>query len=175
MDAREAIEVIMDMYGDEIKRFIFTYMKNAADTDDISQEVFITVYQKLHTFKGKSSLKSWIYAIAINRCKDYLKSWHRRNQKLQDKIRRAPDQTVIFHETPEDHVMQADRQNEMLQHVLQLPIKYREVIILFYFHDFSVRETSQALNTRETTVRTRLFRAREQLKQQLIERGDFHG
>lgn len=172
MNPYMAIEVIMDTYGDEIKRFIFTYMKNSADTDDVSQEVFVTVYEKLDTFQSKSSLRSWIYSIAINKCKDHLRSWQVRNKKLQDKMNKSPNTSVENNQTPEEHIVQSEDKSELLNQVLQLPIKYREVITLYYLNEFSVKETSTALNIREATVRTRLFRAREQLKERLIvERG----
>src|SRR5690625_7477862 len=78
----------MNSYGNEIKRLIYTYVKNEADTDDIAQEVFVTVYKKLHTFQKQSSLKSWLYSIAINKSKDYLRSWQVRNRNLMKRITR---------------------------------------------------------------------------------------
>ncbi|GGA83360.1 sigma-70 family RNA polymerase sigma factor [Ornithinibacillus halotolerans] len=162
-----AIEKIMDMYGDEIKRLVFAYLKNAADTDDVTQEVFVTIYQKLNTFQGNSTLKSWIYSIAINKCKDYLRSWHARNKRLREKLITSSHTQKKEEITPEELTLQKDHSSELLQTVMNLPIKYREVIILFYFKDLSTKEISEVLNMNEATVRTRLNRGRLKLKDSL--------
>jgi RNA polymerase sigma factor (sigma-70 family) len=160
-----AIETIMDMYGDEIKRLVFAYVKNSADTDDVTQEVFVTIYQKLNTFKGNSSLKSWIYSIAINKCKDYLRSWHARNKRLREKLITSSHTTKKEEVTPEEQALQKDHSSELFRVVMGLPIKYREIIILFYFKELSTGEISKILDMNEATVRTRLTRGREKLKE----------
>ena len=176
LDREHAIEVIMNLYGNEIKRYVFTFMKNHADTDDVTQEVFLTVYQKLHTFQGRSSLKSWIYSIATNKCKDHLRSWQVRNRNLKEKLKRnlSKNQENIL--SLEDKVVKNSESKELLQQILQLPIKYREVIILYYFYDFSTVEMSKILQTKDATIRTRLRRGRDQLRSMLrSERGEQFG
>lgn len=176
LDREHAIEVIMNLYGNEIKRYVFTFMKNHADTDDVTQEVFVTVYQKLHTFQGRSSLKSWIYSIATNKCKDHLRSWQVRNRNLKEKLKRnlSKNQENIL--SLEDKVVKNSESKELLQQILQLPIKYREVIILYYFYDFSTVEMSKILQTKDATIRTRLRRGRDQLRSMLrSERGEQFG
>ncbi|MEQ6389522.1 sigma-70 family RNA polymerase sigma factor [Bacillaceae bacterium S4-13-58] len=158
---------------DEIKRFVYTYVKNHADTDDVTQEVFVTVYQKLHTYKGISSLRSWIYSIASNKSKDYLRSWKGRNQRLKEKLYNSQE-PMIDNRSPEDISSRKSESSELLNHVLQLPLKYRELIILYYFKDFSIKEISDLLGEKEATIRTRLARGRQRLKFG-IERGEQDG
>ncbi|MBS3679041.1 sigma-70 family RNA polymerase sigma factor [Ornithinibacillus massiliensis] len=160
-----AIETIMDTYGDEIKRLVFAYMKNSADTDDVTQEVFVTIYQKLNTFQGNSSLRSWIYSIAINKCKDHLRSWQSRNKRLKEKLISSSQSMKTVELTPEEMTLQKDNSSELFQKVMDLPIKYREVIILFYFKDLSTKEIAKVLAMNEATVRTRLNRGRIKLKE----------
>ena len=100
--ADQRIELLMDQYGEEIKRLVYTYVKDHSAAEDVTQEIFITVYLKLDSFAGKSSVKTWIYSIAINKCKDYLKSWHVRKMTVQENIkellksnRREPDHEII--------------------------------------------------------------------------------
>ncbi|KYD19251.1 sigma-70 family RNA polymerase sigma factor [Caldibacillus debilis] len=169
MEALEAVKAIMDLYGNEIKRFVYTYMQNPADTDDVTQEVFITVYEKLPEFQGRSMLRSWIYAIAANKCKDHLRKWNLRNRRLKEKmfghfpiLRNNPD-------TPEEAAIKQHAASQLLERVLSLPVKYREVIVLYYFHDLSVKEIGEMLHEKEGTVRTRLDRAREKLRALLSE------
>ncbi|TLS35373.1 sigma-70 family RNA polymerase sigma factor [Pseudalkalibacillus caeni] len=152
----------MDEYGEEIKRLVYTYVKNWAQTDDITQDVFVTLYLKIENFRGESALRSWIYSIAINKCKDYLRSWHYRKIKLTDeiiKVTRSSNQS-----TPETELELQDKKSELSQLVLSLPLKYREVIILFYYKDLSIKEICSVLNEKESTIKTRLRRARESLK-----------
>jgi len=167
MERTRALEYIMDSYGDEIKRFIYTYVKNNADTDDITQEVFVTVFQKLDTFQGKSTLKSWIYSIAANKCKDHLRSWTYRNRKLREKMIQSKELSEQKNTTPELFSIQQSDSNEMISQILKLPVHYREVIILFYFKEMSTKEIAEVLNIFEGTVRTRLNRAREKLKRMM--------
>lgn len=176
MDPAHSIKIIMDTYGDEIKRLIYTYIKNTANTDDVTQEVFVTVYQKLTFFQGNSSLRSWIYAIAINKCKDHLRSFHSRNKKLKEKLIHS----IRFSETqgnmPEDLTIQQNESSLLMDQVMGLPVKYREVIILYYFKDLTTKEISEILHINEATIRTRLRRGRGKLKQLLAtERGVIHG
>jgi RNA polymerase sigma factor (sigma-70 family) len=153
----ETLERIMNEYGSEIKRLVYSYIKNPSDADDVTQEVFVTVYRKLNTFQGKSTLRSWVYAIAINKCKDYLRSWKVRNIKLKVKL----EQFVKSADSPnttEQHIIGKNEEKQLLAQVLSLPMKYREVIILFYFEEFSVNEIADSLSINQNTVRTRLNR-----------------
>lgn len=156
-----AIEEIMNIYGEDLKRLIYMYIKNWTHTDDIIQEVFLTIYLKLHTFKGESSLKTWVYRITINKCKDYLKSWQYVHLFVTDKI--------FNHETSnsvEEQLMKQDSYSDLKDKIMGLPVKYREVIILFYIREFSLLEIAELLQISIDTVKTRLRRARQKLHEQ---------
>ncbi|MGM8216067.1 sigma-70 family RNA polymerase sigma factor [Bacillaceae bacterium W0354] len=163
-DRMEVLEECMSEYGTEIKRVIFSYVRNHSDTDDITQDVFFTVYKKLNDFKGESSLKTWIYRIAINKSKDYLRSLNVRENKLINKLK---NNTNTINNNPEALSIQTETSNELLTEVYQLPLKYREVIILYYFEDLDTQEISDALDVNINTVKARLRRARERLKERL--------
>lgn len=175
VSSTEKIEIIMEEYGDEIKRLIYTYMKNEADTDDVTQEVFITIYQKLDTYKGESSFKSWLYSIAINKCKDHLRSWKFRTEKLIQKMIET-NRTTGFDrekENPLNHVVKQNESEELLNHLMNLPIKYREILILYYFKELSTKEIAYTLDVKEGTIRTRLIRGRDRLKRNYKGEGNF--
>jgi RNA polymerase sigma factor (sigma-70 family) len=163
LNPTETLERIMNEYGSEIKRLVYSYIKNSSDADDITQEVFVQVYRKLNTFQGNSTLRSWVYAIAINKCKDYLRSWKVRNIKLKGKLEQFV-KSADRPNTPEQHIIGKIEEKQLLNQVLSLPIKYREVIILFYFEEFSVNEIADSLSINQNTVRTRLNRGRGKLK-----------
>lgn len=165
----KAVEIIMNTYGNEVKKFVYTYLHNEADTDDITQEVFVTVYLKLSTFKGKSSLKSWIYSIAANKCKDHLRGHRLRQSKLIERITRQSISTSLY-EVPEEY-QQSTIKEGLFEKVMELPIKYREVVILYYFKELSIKEISFILNVKEPTLQSRLARARSKLRDLINEGG----
>ena len=170
----QQIELIMDQYGEEIKRLAYTYVKDHSTAEDITQEIFISVYLKLNSFAGRSSVKTWIYSIAINKCKDHLRSWHVRKISVQENIkeflrtnRHGPD-----HET----IDKMDSE-QIVDQVLQLSIKYREVILFYYYKNLSIKEVSAILGISDSTVKVRLHRGREKLKKPLefLGRGEANG
>lgn len=165
----KAVEIIMNTYGNEVKRFVYTYLHNEADTDDITQEVFVTVYLRLSTFKGKSSLKSWIYSIAANKCKDHLRGHRLRQSKLIERITRQPI-SLQLNEVPEEY-QQSTIKEGIFEKIMELPIKYREVVILYYFKELSIKEISFILKVKEPTLQSRLSRARSKLRDLINEGG----
>lgn len=161
-DREGTIEWIMEEYGESLKRFIFTYTKNRAQADDIFQEVMLTVYRKMDTYQGRSSFKNWLYQVTANKCKDYLRSPIHRLITWKDHIREkshtdSPEQSILI-----------DEQKEMvIKAILNLPIKYREVLILQYYQEFSIQEISELLKVNPSTIKTRIMRAKERLKSEL--------
>ncbi|MBY6037213.1 sigma-70 family RNA polymerase sigma factor [Fictibacillus nanhaiensis] len=168
LSREEVLIRLMKQYGEEIKRLVFSFIKNWPQTEDVTQDVFITLYTKLDTFRGDSAIRSWIYSIAINKSKDYLKSWNYRKMLLTDKLK---GESSSEKDALEFHVISSSEDQLLYQAVLHLPLKYREVILLHYYKEFSVRETSEFLSLKEATVKTRLSRARKLLHDRYIELG----
>lgn len=160
----EAIKWIMEEYGESLKRFIFTYVKNRSQTDDIFQEVLIAIYQQLHTFQERSSFKTWLYKVTANKCKDYLRSPLHRLFIWKDQIIGGS-----VEETPDQLLMIGERKSEVIEAILGLPIKYREVLILQYYKELSIQEIGDLLKVNPSTIKTRIMRAKEKLKQKLKE------
>ncbi|WP_121603735.1 sigma-70 family RNA polymerase sigma factor [Virgibacillus sp. Bac332] len=73
------LEELMGLYGDELKRIAYLYVNDISQSEDIVQEVFISCYKNFHRFNKKSSYKTWLYRITINKCKDYQRKWSFRN------------------------------------------------------------------------------------------------
>jgi RNA polymerase sigma-70 factor, ECF subfamily len=172
-EREKIIEMVMDEYGTKLKRMIYSYVKDWEVASDITQEVFITVYEKLLSFNQRSSFKTWLYTIAINKSKDYLKSWHYRNLVINEKL-------FFFKQSneksPESIMIEEDERGELAKAIMALPVKYREVFLLHYYQGFTYTEISEALQLPIATVRTRLFRGKERCKQYLLkERGEQHG
>lgn len=166
-DIHAIVEDLMIEYGSELTSLAFSYVKDMAQAKDIVQNVFISCYQHLHQFKGDSSIKTWLYRITINQCKDYLKSSYIKRifflQKMDNEMRSERD--------PEIELLSKDRKSQVENMVLSLTPKYKEIIFLYYYKDFSIKEISSILKISANTVKTRLKRGRELLKKLMEERG----
>ncbi|MFE8703099.1 sigma-70 family RNA polymerase sigma factor [Cytobacillus sp. FJAT-54145] len=174
VDRSIALEIIMDEYGTTLKRLIYSYVKDWGIASDLTQEVFITVYEKLDTFQRRSSFKTWIFTIAVNRSKDYLKSWHHRNMVMNEKVFFFKKDTE---KSPEAKMVEDAENSELLSIIWSLPVKYREVFLLHYYQDLSLQEIAETLKIPVSTVKTRLYRGQEKVKKLYsnVDRGEQHG
>ncbi|MBO1511524.1 sigma-70 family RNA polymerase sigma factor [Metabacillus bambusae] len=162
----EVIAEIMKRYGQEILQLVYSYVNNRAIAEDLTQEIFIKCYKAYPTFNKKSKLRTWLWRIAINHCKDYLRSWYNKNVII------AEEESTKFSskkESIEQTVIQKDEDNRLVSAVMNLPIKYREVIYLFYYEELLIKEIAVLIEEKESTVKTRLRRAKELLKDSLEE------
>ncbi len=154
------IETLIRQYGNDVLRTAYMYVKDIHSAEDIFQDVFIKVNQKLSTFEGNSGIKTWIIRITINTCKDYLKSaWNRRVVPMMDY-----QEDAIISETDYDEVESQDTKELIKKSVLSLPEKYKEVVLCVYFQEMSIAEAAKTLQIAEGTAKSRLSRAREKLK-----------
>jgi RNA polymerase sigma-70 factor (ECF subfamily) len=158
------LERLMNSYGNDVLRTAFIYLKDRHLAEDVFQEVFIKVYKNFHKFNGKSSEKTWILAITINTCRDVLRSsWIKKVLRFQD-----PEYGMFSTKESsiniDDKVIKNIEHEDLIKKVMDLPKKYKEVILLYYYQELSTREISHALKVPEGTVRSRLYRARDLLK-----------
>ena len=167
----EIIEWLMNEYGQSVVRLAFTFMKKQQIAEDIAQEVFIKCYQNLDTFRKESSYKTWIYRITVNLCKDRLRSWSFRNIVLTELLSKSS----ITNHTPESEILHVENRQELSTKVLSLPIKYREVIILYYYEEFSYNQISELLGISIQTIKSRLHRGWLSLKKMIGEGGKIDG
>ncbi|WP_206711511.1 sigma-70 family RNA polymerase sigma factor [Peribacillus faecalis] len=140
-------------------RIAYLYVKDWQAAEDIVQDVFLTYYEKFEQFEAKSSLKTYLVRMTINKCKDYLKSWRYRKNVLTNQFFQAKkDREALLEQTERLDIANA---------VLKLPLHLREVIIHYYYNELPVLEVAQLLSLSDNTVKTRLRRARQVLKNQL--------
>jgi len=153
----ERIVAMMNIYGREIKRLCYLYLRDRALAEDAAQETFLKAYKALPRYREQCSEKTWLGRIAVNTCRDMLRtSWFRRVDR-----RITPDAL------PEQAVEDPESDDTVLQAVLALPRRYREAVILYYYEEMDVAEISGVLSTPEGTVKSRLSRARKQLSKTL--------
>ena len=155
--AEEEMTRLMTQYGRQLKRMCFLYLRDDGLAEDAAQETFFKVYKSRDGFHHGCSEKTWIMRIAMNTCRDMLRTaWLRRvdtREKIDDSALPAPDAPG-----GDDTVM-----NE----IMALPPKYKETILLYYYQGMNTSEVAQALKIPVDTVKSRLSRGRERLKAKL--------
>jgi len=148
-------EEIIYRYQDTVYRIAFTYCRNSSDAQDVAQEVFIRYIKKLPSLKSEEHLKAWLIRVTINTAKSLLtSSWFKKVVPITEHLPATTEDSPC-----------PDTYNA----VMSLPDKYRAVVMLYYFEDYSVKEIAQILSRTETAVQTQLQRARAILKNTLKE------
>lgn len=143
-------------YKDTIYRIALNFFGNSFDADDIVQEVLLKLYESDKSFENDEHIRNWLIRVTINQCKNLLRlPWKKRNVSLEEW-----SGSIEFEYT---------EQSELFAQVMNLAEKYRVILYLFYYEDFSVKKISSLLRISESTVTTRLSRARKKLKQKLLE------
>jgi RNA polymerase sigma-70 factor (ECF subfamily) len=162
LNREEKLKWLMKTYGNDVIRIAYTYLKQQQLAEDVSQDVFIKCYEKMDSFRNESTYKTWLIKITVNKCKDVLKSWSFKNLYITDFFRSKQAYSTI-----EQQYFSNEEDELISKQVLALPVKLREVIILYYYQDFSIDEISDLLGINPNTVKTRLHRGRLKLKELL--------
>ena len=153
MRDEQEVNRVVERYADTVRRICFVHLKNQADTEDIFQTVFLKYFLFSGSFENEEHEKAWIIRVTVNSCKDLLKSFFKKNIVPMDVI--------------EEEAITTDDNKELLQVVLSLPQKYKDVIYLHYYENYTANEIGKILGKNENTVYTLLARGRSLLKTKL--------
>ncbi|RIW35741.1 sigma-70 family RNA polymerase sigma factor [Bacillus salacetis] len=159
----------MDKYGESLTKMAYNYVKDWKLAEDIVQDIFVTCYHNYDKIDQILSFKAWIFRLTINKSKDLLKSSVYRKTVVQSSI------LTLFKSNdpaPETVIIKQNEEELLALSVLDLPMKYREVIILHYYEDLPIEKICEILVMNPNTVKTRLSRGRARLKKLLERRGD---
>lgn len=159
------LETLMREYGNDVLRMAYLYVKDIHTAEDMFQEVFLKVNEKLHTFKGESEIKTWLLRITINTCKDYLKSAYYNRVTPMDSF----TEEQITSAGGYDRIEKKETAHTVKEAVMDLPEHYRDAVLCVYFQEMSIEAAAKTLGVSTGTVKSRLFRAKERLKQTLKE------
>lgn len=162
----ESNRELFETYNKDVYRTCYYMLHDVADAEDLTQEVFITVFRSNR--ENVEHIKAWIMKITINHCLNHLK----RKRTLQQKI---TDNLHFFGKTAdtpvEQQIEQRETEVEWAQYMNQLPIKLRLVITLRYMHDFSLAEISDLLSIPLGTTKSRLHKGLKVMRKILLESG----
>ncbi len=154
MRSEAEVNRAVDLYADTVRRICMVHLKSYADTEDIFQTVFLKYILSSAAFENDEHEKAWFIRVTINACKDFLKSFFRKNVDSLDEA------VPLSVDIAKDH-------REVLEAVLVLPEKYRDVIYLNYYEGYSAVEIGELLNKNVNTIYTWLSRAKELLRETL--------
>lgn len=144
----DCIESVIRRYSQTVYRLAFARVGNKYDAEEVFQEVFLRYVRKNPKFNDEEHRKAWLIKVTVNCSKTLMSSmWYSKTQELDETLAIEDDTSVnLYYE------------------LQKLPVKYREVIHLFYYEDMTVEQISKALGRKHSTVRTQLTRARVMLK-----------
>ena len=168
-----SFEELVRRYQRPISAYVYRMVGNYESALDLTQEIFIKVYGSLHRYRAEFKFSTWIYKIAHNAAVDHLRRTSTREQSLM--IGTDGDQFDMPIESgrlsPEQESEQRERRIEIGTVVRALPANYRELVILRHSQDLSYEEIVEVTGLPLGTVKNRLFRAREMMRQQFVEKG----
>ncbi len=157
---RQSVQELFEKYQDNLYIIAFNVCKSVEDAKDVVQDTFIQYYMAKKEFDNEQHIRAWLIRVAINKAKNVNGTFWRKNKmSLEDYM-----ETLEF-ETPESE--------ELFETVMQLPEKYRIVIHLFYYEEYTVHEIAGILKLSVSNVKVRLSRGRSLLKEKLQEEWDY--
>ncbi|OUP49633.1 RNA polymerase sigma factor [Lachnoclostridium sp. An181] len=154
MRSEQEINRAVEQYANMVRRLCMIHLKNYADTEDIFQTVFLKYALSSVSFENEEHEKAWLIRVTINACKDLLKSFFRNRTVSLDEIMEQPA------EMPPDY-------REVLETVLSLPQKYKDVVYLYYYEGYTAPQISRILGKNVNTVYTLLNRSKQLIREKL--------
>src|SRR5258708_4031018 len=162
-----------DRYSRRIYNFAYRFLRNSESAEDTTQEVFVKMIKHANQFHGGAKLSTWLYAIARNQCRDYLRN-------AENKVKREGEDVLITlpasAELSPHRNLERKEDKKMIEKMIQealtvLSPDQREAILLSRFHGLTYAEIAQISGCSENAIKTRVFRSIELLKQALVARG----
>jgi len=164
---REQLNTDIEAYHSMVYRLAYGCTGNRFDADDITQDAFIRLYQYKKAFSNNEHKKAFLIRVTVNLCKDMQKSaWFRKRTDLSD--------SIPVSESSDNSLAKCEDESILQEYILELKPKYRVVIFLHYYEGYTTAEIAKILSIPESTVTTRLSRARNQLKTQLITKKEIY-
>ena len=169
---KERLAQIIAAYGSDILRFCRITAGNRAEGDELYQDTMLILLERRSDLDGSQNVKSYAISAAV-------KLWKNKQRKVARRLRLVPQESleelthrgILSGETasPEESLLQKSQTEILREMIRQLPEKYRLPLQLYYSADLTVREIAKLMKLPESTVKTRLRRAKEQLRQKLEE------
>ncbi|AQQ53117.1 sigma-70 family RNA polymerase sigma factor [Planococcus lenghuensis] len=168
-DDVQLLDDLMRTYGPELKRIAYLYVHDRTECEDIIQEVFTSCFKNSSRFRHEAEYKTWLTRITINKCRDHQRRWSFRNLIYKSAIRSAD-----MDHSAETHVIAAFDSAQLARSLFRLTPKFKDVLILYYYQELTMKEIAAVLDISINTVKSRLLRGKKALQEQL-ERSEQRG
>ncbi|MDM7994611.1 MAG: sigma-70 family RNA polymerase sigma factor [Acidobacteriota bacterium] len=164
---------LFERFSSMVFGLVYQILGDREEAMDVSQEVFLTVYRKLDTFRGESSLKTWIYCIAVHKAANRFRWWNRLRRRgtvsLEEHLAKSPNQELSWNlrsrdHSPEDILLLQEERSEIERRLLEIPLQQRIAVIMRDIEGLSYEEIAESLKVSLGTVKSRIARGREELK-----------
>ncbi len=150
-------------YQTAVFNLTYRMLGEPQEAEDAAQEAFLRAYANLSRYDPQRSFKTWLLSIASNHCIDRLRKRRLTWLSIEEEGMMPHPALVSSEPSPEDAYMDAERSNDMQALLSQIPPDYRAVVVLRYWYDMSYTEIAETLDTTESAIKSRLFRARQAL------------
>jgi RNA polymerase sigma-70 factor (ECF subfamily) len=170
-----SFDELFERYSSMVYGLVLQILGDREEALDISQEVFLTIYRKMSTFRGESSLKTWIYCIAVHRAANRFRWWNRLRRRgtvsLEEHLAKCPDRELFCNmqssiQSPEEALLIREEHAEIERLLQELPLQQRIAVIMRDIEGLSYEEIAESLKVSLGTVKSRIARGREMLKHQ---------
>ncbi|NOZ60536.1 MAG: sigma-70 family RNA polymerase sigma factor [Calditrichaeota bacterium] len=168
-----AFKRLFEKYQTSVFNLCFRFAKNREEAEDLCQEVFLKIFQAAHTFRQQSRLSTWIYRITVNLCLNYNRqknrySWFSLQDLVKAKNSSEHDIEDVTLTNPEENLEIFEREKIVQRAIQSLPKNQRIALVLQRYEELSVKEIAEILDCSESSVQSRLSRARENLAKKLL-------
>ena len=160
---KQSFGVLIDRYGGQVFNLMYRSSGSRDEASELTQELFCKIYEKLSTYSENKSFFSWLYTIALNQARDWERKKRNRNRKHLSYAHELQVQTEVKGE--QEVVDTLHRELDSL--LTQLPADRRELVILRYRYDHSIKELAEIFDLSESAVKMRIKRVLEELKQNI--------
>lgn len=171
----EAFGELVRFYESFVYNTAYGFMLNPDDAFDVAQDAFLKAWRGIKDFKGNSAFSTWLYRITVNTAKDALTLKNKRGAELSSTLEEGEVMDTPDTETPEKALVEKERREELKKAIDSLDVSMREIVILRELNGLSYEEISMILDVELGTVKSRLSRAREKLREILLEQKEIFG
>lgn len=166
-------EELFERYSSMVFNLAYQILGDREEALDVAQEVFLAIFRKMNTFRGESSLKTWIYRIAVRRAANRFRWWNRLRRRgtvsLEEHLSKNPEREITFNftskaQSPEDALLVQEEREEIKRMLNELPLQQKIAVIMRDIEGLSYEEIAESLNVSLGTIKSRIARGRELLK-----------
>ena len=170
----EAFDLLVTRYSADVYALLYRLTGNADEAGDLTQDTFLRAFRSVGKFRGEAELKTWLFRIGINESRNRFRWWKRRKRDSTVSLDDSTDGDRSLHDTlqgngvsPEESAIRSERQAALAAALSELPVVYKEVIVLCDVENQSYDEIAAALGIAVGTVKSRIARGREELRRKL--------